>query len=77
MSEKDERKLEYALAAGPAPSPFVNNVALEVAVEAALGWQAQKSAQQVMDERESMICALERAAKLMRESGAALCWFGS
>ena len=65
---KDERKLDYAPAAVRALSPFVNKVELEVAVEA-LGWRPQKTAQQVMEERESMIVALERVDKLMCESG--------
>jgi hypothetical protein len=72
---KDERKLDYALDAVRGPSPFVNDVVLEVAVDEALEWQASKTAEQVMDERENMICALERADKLMRESGAVSDWF--
>ena len=71
----DERKLQYALAAVRAPSPFVNKVELEVAIDEAWEWQAQKTAQQVMDERENMVVALERADKLMRESGAVAGWF--
>ena len=75
ISSKDERKLEYALEAVRGPSPFEDISVLEPAVEAALLWQSKRSAQQVISERESMICSLERADALMRESGAAASWF--
>ena len=75
ISSKDERKLEYALDAVRGPSPFEDIAELEPAVEAALLWQSKRSAQQVISERESMICSLERADALMRESGAAANWF--
>jgi hypothetical protein len=74
ISLKDERKLEYALEAMRGPSPFVNEEKLEPSVEEALLWQSSRSAQEVIAEREAMICSLERAGALMWETGAAVGW---
>jgi hypothetical protein len=74
IASKDERKLEYATDAVRGPSPFVDDSKLDPSVEEALLWQASKSAQEVIAEREAMICSLERAGALMWETGAAAGW---
>ena len=44
---------------------------------AALEWQAQKSAAEIIVEREKVMCEIERRGQEFRASGAAQCWLES
>ena len=56
------------------PDPTVDRKALDSLAVETLRWQAERSAEQIMAEREGMIAALEEAAHEMRASGAVKEW---
>ena len=75
LPEDDERKLEYTRMAVSSVNPFAAECHLDAVVEEVFPWLAARSAAQIMAEREEMLGALEKAAGLMRASGAGDKWF--
>ena len=75
MSADDERKLDYTREAVGGVNPFAAESPLDAVVEEVFPWLAARNAEQIMAEREAMLVALEKAAKLMRCSGAGDKWF--
>ena len=72
--EEDVKKLKFTLEAIAAADPFQQEVSLHRDVEHALEWQAQRTPQQVMQEREETITSLERAGDMMWREGICDFW---
>ena len=73
--EKYIRKFRYAVEAFGGPDPFPPPPALDVDIKAAIDWQAGRSVQDRMKEREAMVKSLEDASWAMHQSGARDKWF--
>ena len=74
QGETRDRKLAYAEAQYWGESPFPSSSTVEVEIERALAWIAQRSPDDIMEEREKMIAGLEEADRAMRSSGCCQAW---
>ena len=70
----DNQKLEFAFKALTIDDPFAASVELPKDVEEALEWQASRSPEAVMQERESSTTEVERAGRIMWETGRCTAW---
>ena len=70
----DNQKLEFALKALTLDDPFTASVELSKDVEEALEWQASRSAEAVMHERECITTEVEKAGRIMWETGRCTAW---
>ena len=70
VDEKDIRKFRYAMEAFGGPDPFPPPPDLDVDIRTAMDWQAERSVQDRMKEREAMVKSLEEAHRAMCQSGA-------
>ena len=69
LPEGDRRKENYAWAECDGPDPFICHEQFDKEIIEAIEWQASRSAEQVMREREEMITKLESANEMMRKTG--------
>ena len=75
LSEDSARKLSHMQDAVGASYQFVDAALVDDLSAEALQWQGQRTAQQVIEEREAFTCALERAGAAMWASGVAGDWY--
>ena len=71
----DRQKLAYALAAYESDEPFGGDAPLCTQLVEVLDWIAQRSTENIINEREGMIAALEEAGRRMWASGLAEKWY--
>lgn len=75
LGESDIKKWNYAVEALHGNDPFQEEHVVEDRIREALLWQASRTAEDVIAEREDMICALEKANAAMWQSGRASEWY--
>ena len=73
--DKLERKVEFTRASLRMKDPFKSASSIPEDVESALKWQAGKSSEQVIRERETTLCDLEATGQYMRDEGLCEAWF--
>ena len=66
---KDEQKLSFIMQHFQGTNPFDEDKGMEADVRAALEWMQQRSARQVIAERERVINEIEKLGKRMWTSG--------
>ena len=74
LTAKDEVMLQYMLDAVRSSGPFQQESSLDPVLVEALEWQAERSWQDIVAQREAFISALEEADRKMRASGALERW---
>ena len=67
--DKEEQKLEFTLKALESPDPFEQHAQLPADVTEAMYWQAARSPEEVIGEREVIMQRLEAADRVMRKNG--------
>lgn len=75
LTSDDERKLIYAGDALHSEDAWWNKPSLDQVLFENLQWQAKRSPREIMDAREEVVAALEKAGQAMMQSGAAQRWF--
>ena len=76
LTAKDEAMLSYMSQAVRSEDPFAREAELDPVLVEALEWQAQRTPEQIMSEREAFVAALERAGQALCMTGAREAWLG-
>ena len=74
-ADKEEQKLEFTLKALDSPDPFEQQIVLPPDITEAMRWQAVRSPEEVIGEREVIMQRLEAADRVMRKNGLCDKWF--